>query len=142
MLRENTKPYLAIACRTKQENMLAYNQCIVGLESIDRQGQFMCIFRRTILAIKFRWRACILYEAIAQSISSGGCCQHFLNSQVDYLWWQLLTDRAFLLMLYTNYSIKHYFNLFNVQHKEKLLNRTDKAKNLYYLGNIIQMQSF
>jgi hypothetical protein len=31
-------------------------------------------------------------------------------------------------------SIKHYFDLFIVQQKEKLCNRTDKANNSFYLG--------
>ena len=33
-------------------------------------------------------------------------------------------------------SIKHYFDLFIVQQKEKLWNRTDKTKNSFYLGKI------
>jgi hypothetical protein len=38
--------------------------------------------------------------------------------------------------------IKHYFDLFIVQQKDKLLNRTNMAKNSYYLGKITRLLSF
>jgi hypothetical protein len=49
----------------------------------------------------------------------------------------LPAGQTFLLVLYTNLFYKALFCLFIVLQKEKLWNRTDKAKNLFYLGKLI-----
>jgi hypothetical protein len=50
--------------------------------------------------------------------------------------------QTFLLLLYTKLFYIAVFDLFIVQQKEKLWNRTDKAKNSFYLGKIILFVSF
>jgi len=54
---------------------------------------------------------------------------------VNYLWC-CQQGKHFSSYYIPNCSIKHYFDLFIVQQKEKLWNRTDKAKNSFYLGKI------
>jgi hypothetical protein len=55
---------------------------------------------------------------------------------VNYLWCKLTAGQTFLLVLYTNLFYKALFCLFIVLQKEKLWNRTDKAKNSFYLGKL------
>jgi hypothetical protein len=59
-----------------------------------------------------------------------------LITTVNYLLCRLPIGQTFLLILYTNLFYKAFFDLFIVQQKEKLWNRTNKAKNSFYLGKI------
>jgi hypothetical protein len=54
---------------------------------------------------------------------------------VNYLWC-CQQGKYFSSYYIPTCSIKHYFDLFIVQQKENLWNRTDKAKNSFYLGKI------
>ena len=52
---------------------------------------------------------------------------------VNYLWC-CQQGKHFSSYYIPNCSIQNYFDIFIVQQKEKLWNRTDKAKNSFYLG--------
>jgi hypothetical protein len=60
---------------------------------------------------------------------------------INYLWY-CQQGKYFSSYYIPTCSIKHYFDLFIVQQKEKLLNRTNKAKNSFLSGKNHHITSF